>query len=188
MSGATTPGMLAFELRILSMMRGNEAIVEQALRELGAGQDDMARCRQETGQVFAPTGHFENAVALLGPPMSSESVGDDPEPLTKLTYRLPLWPDLVFYLLGAPYSPIPHDFGFARAPEVPTVVLKSTHDLQPWTCLRDEVIECFGPPIQEGESWAPEEEYKFQGCGRDGRSRQFWTVFSFNLLQHVEWQ
>jgi hypothetical protein len=186
-------GIRAIQLHVLSGMRGNEALVEQALQGLGADQAELARNQAETAHIFAPTGRFANAVALLGRPLSSETIGAEPTGaeggllLTKLTYRLPLWPELVFYLLGAPPAPIPQDFGFARSPDSLPVTLNAPEDLRPWTCLRDEVIKYFGPPVQEGDIWPPYEEYKFQARGGDGGNRQFSAVFSWNLLQHIEW-
>jgi hypothetical protein len=174
-------------------MRGNEAIVQQALRKLGADHSDMVRGREQTEHIFLPTGRFENAIEILGPPLSLETIdaessgSGDSALLTKATYELPLWPGLVFYLLGMPGLPVARDFGFARSSVAPPITLDRPEDLQPWAFLRDEVIERFGPPVQEGDIWAPYEEYKFQACGADGRTRQFWTVFSWNLLQHIEW-
>jgi hypothetical protein len=100
---------------------------------------------------------------------------------------LPLWPELVFYLEGIPGLPISHGFGFARLPRTPPAVLDGWEDLRPWAWLRDEVIERFGPPIEEGDMWYPFEEFKFQIHGSDGTSRQFWAIFSWNLLQHIRW-
>jgi hypothetical protein len=186
-------GIRAFQLHVLSGMRGNEALVEQALQELGADRTELAKNQAETERIFAPTDRFASAVTLLGRPLSSETISaehsgaGDGLLLTRLTYRLPLWPGLVFYLLGAPIAPIPHDVGFARSPDSPSVTLDAPEDLRPWTCLRDEVIECFGPPVHEGDIWAPYEEYKFQARGADGGTRQFSAVFSWNLLQHIEW-
>lgn len=131
--------------------------MEQALRELGADQAEMERCRTTTENIFAPTGRFENVTSILGPPLASETVQNgqgeaaDALTLTKLSYRLPVWPDLVFYFLGYPGVPVMHDFGFARSPEAPQVTLQSLEDLQPWGCLLSEVIASFGPPVQEGD-------------------------------------
>jgi hypothetical protein len=107
--------------------------------------------------------------------------------LTKIAYELPLWPDLVFYFHGMPRLPLFHDFGFARPPDTAPVTVQSPADLQPWACLRDEVIEGFGPPVREGDIWPPYESYKFQARPVGGRCREFWTIFSWKLLQQVEW-
>jgi hypothetical protein len=153
----------------------------------------VASSREHTEGIFLPAGRFENAITLLGPPKVSktadvESSGSGGStPLTKIAYELPLWPGLVFYLEGMPGMPLPHDLGFARAPDAPPVTLERPEDLQPWACLRDEVIEGFGQPVQEGDIWPPFEEYKFRSRTAGGRTREFWTTFSWNLLQHVEW-
>jgi hypothetical protein len=41
----------------------------------------------------------------------------------KLSYVLPLWPNLLFYFVGIPGMPAVHDFGFARSPKVQQVSL-----------------------------------------------------------------
>lgn len=189
---ANVSGVRDFQLRILAGMRGNEAMVEDALRRLGADQAEMAASQDRTERVFLPAGHFENAIALLGPPLLLEAIDPPPadfgwERLTKLTYQLPLWPDLVFYLQGVPEAPILHDGGFARPPRTAPAVPAGWEDLRPWAWLRDEVIERFGPPIGQGDNWSPYEEFKFQIHSGDGSSRQFWAIFSWNLLQHIEW-
>jgi hypothetical protein len=133
-------GIRAFQLRILAGMRNSEAMMEQAVRELGADQAEMERCRTATENIFAPTGRFENVTSILGPPLASETVhheqgeAADALTLTKLSYRLPVWPNLVFSFLGYPGVPVMHDFGFARSPEAPQVTLQSPEDLQPWGC------------------------------------------------------
>jgi hypothetical protein len=188
-----SPGIRAFQLRILSGMRGNEDIVEQALRRLEADSAELETCRMTTESIFAPSGRFENVTAILGPPLASEVIDVEPtrsgdaSTLTKLTYRLPLWPNLVFYLLGMPGLPVMHDFGFARSPSTSGATLHSPEELQPWSCLLDEVIASFGPPIQDGDVWAPYGKYKFQAHSPNGQDRPFWAVFSWNLLQHMEW-
>ena len=59
-----------------------------------------------------------NVTSILGPPLASETVhheqgeAADALRLTKLSYRLPVWPNLVFYFLGYPGVPVMHDFGF----------------------------------------------------------------------------
>jgi hypothetical protein len=83
--------------------------------------------------------------------------------------------------------PIPHDFGFARPPHTPPAAPYGWEDLRPWAWLRDEVFERFGPPVEEGDIWSSYEEFKFQTLDTDGTSRQFWAVFSWHLLQFVEW-
>lgn len=93
-------------------MRNSEAMVEQALRELGTDQAEMERYRTATENIFAPTGRFENVTSILGPPLASETVhheqgeAADALTLTKLSYRLPVWPNLVFYFLGYPGVPV----------------------------------------------------------------------------------
>jgi hypothetical protein len=186
-------GIRAFQLRILAGMRNSEVMVEQALGELGADQAEMEACRAATENVFAPTGRLENVTSILGPPLARETVhykrddAADALTLTKLSYQLPLWPDLVFYFLGHPGWPMMHDFGFARSPQAPQVTFQSPHELQPWGCLLSEVIASFGPPVQEGDLWAPYAEYLFQAPTILGEFRRFWAIFSWNLLQHVEW-
>jgi hypothetical protein len=170
----------------------NEAMAQDALRRLGADQAEMAASRDRTERIFLPAGHFENAIALLGPPQTSETIESPPswsgqERLTKLTYQLPLWPDLVFYLQGMPELPIPHDCGFARPPRTPPAAPDGWEDLRPWAWLRDEVLERFGPPIEEGDIWRPYEEFKFQIHDTEGTSRESWAIFSWNLLQRIEW-
>ena len=191
-SSRDSPGIRDFQLTILNAMRGNEAIVQDALRGLGADQAEMAASRDRTERIFLPTGHFENAIALLGPPQTSETIEPPPPwsgqgPFTKLTYQLPLWPELVFYLQGLPEVPIPHDAGFARPPHTPPATPSGWEDLHPWAWLRDEVIERFGPPIDQGDNWYPLEEFKFQIHDAGGNSRQFWATFSWHLLQCIEW-
>ncbi|MEU5879471.1 hypothetical protein [Spirillospora sp. NPDC047279] len=169
-------------------MRGNDRIVQQALRALGADESDMERSRQETPDVFLPAGRYENVVALLGRPRRKETLrAADGRPLTRLRYELPLWPGLEFFLVGRPGLPFSHDAGFARRPGVPAIPPKHPDDLRPWAHLRDEVFEAFGPPSQEGDRWPPYEEYKFQVRTPDGRTREFWATFSWHLLQRVEW-
>ncbi|GAA2145755.1 hypothetical protein GCM10009727_46540 [Actinomadura napierensis] len=67
-------GIRAFKLRLLVGMRNSEAMVEPALRQLGADQSEMEPCRTATGNIFAPTGRFENVTSILGPPPASETV------------------------------------------------------------------------------------------------------------------
>jgi hypothetical protein len=175
----------------------NEAMVEEALRTLGADQAELAAGGDRTGSgflrsVFLPAGHFENAVALLGQPLTSETIGPAPSeslqtPLIKLTWQLPLWPDLVFCLEGMPGLPIPHKIGFARPPRTPPAVPSSWEDLHPWAWIRGEVIGRFGPPIDQGADNWHHEDFKFQIHDADGNSRQFRATFSWDLLQHIEW-
>ncbi|MBO0801777.1 MAG: hypothetical protein J2P25_01700 [Nocardiopsaceae bacterium] len=187
-------GARDFQLRILSGMREGDAMVEAALRRLGADRAEMEASRGRTEGVFLPAGHFENAVALLGAPQESEIIEPPPgqvgqERLTRIAYQLPLWPDLVFCLQGMSGLPILfHDSGFARPAGASPSRPGGWHDLRPWAWLRDEVIEGFGPPVAEGDIWPPYESYAFQGRDSDGNGRQFWAVFSWNLLQHVEWR
>jgi hypothetical protein len=47
-------GIRAFQLRILAGMRNSEAMVESALRQLGADPSEMERCRTATENIFAP--------------------------------------------------------------------------------------------------------------------------------------
>lgn len=186
-------GIRDFQLRILSGMRGNEAVVEQALRRLGADQAEMAASRDRTGQcLFLPDGHFRNAVALLGVPQWSETIeppasGTGYGQLTKLTWQLPLWPDLVFYVQGIPRWPLPHDLGFARPSHEPPAIPSGWEDLRPWAWLREEVLERFGPPTGQGANWFPCEEFRFQIHNAEGKPRRFWATFSWNLLQRIEW-
>lgn len=105
-----------------------------------------------------------------------------PMPLTKLSYQLPLWPELVFCIQGRHDSPIPHDRWFARPPHTPPAVPSTWDDLHPWAWLRDEVIERFGPPIDQGDNWH-HEDFIFQINDTDGNSHQFWATFSYQLLQ-----
>lgn len=192
-SPGDAPGLWDFQLRILSGMRGNAPMVEDALRNLGAGHADMIAARERTEHIFLPAGRFENAAALLGTPVTSQTVqlasadvADDAS-LTKVTYELPLWPGLVFYLVGRPGLPVAHDLGFARSPQAQPALPDKYTDLRAWAWLRSEVFARFGPPIEEGDIWPPYEEYKLQARDVDGCTRPFWAVFSWNLLQHVEW-
>jgi hypothetical protein len=105
-------------------------------------------------------------------------------PLTKLTYQLPLWPGLVFCIHGRPGSPIPTDYGLARH-HTPPAVPGSWEDLHPWAWLRDEVIERFGPRIDQGDNQG-HEDFKFQIDDADGNSRKFWATLSHRLLQQIE--
>jgi hypothetical protein len=197
-SSRDSSGIRDFQLMILNWMRGNEVLVQDALRMLGADQAEMAAAsRDHTERISLPGGgHFKsditlkNAIALLGPPTTSETIEPPPhwsgvERLTKLTYQLPLWPELVFYLEGVPEVLVLHDCGFARLPRTPPAAPDDWEDLRPWAWLRDEVIERFGPPIEEGDIWPPYEEFKFQSHAPDGTSRQFWAIFSWNLLQQT---
>ncbi|MFA1546726.1 hypothetical protein [Actinomadura chokoriensis] len=72
------PGLWDFQLRILSGMRGNDAMVKGALRDLGAGQADMIAARERTEHIFLPAGRFENAAALLGTPVTSQTIQPTP--------------------------------------------------------------------------------------------------------------
>ena len=85
-----------FSLRILDGMRGNDAMVQDGLRRLGADQAEMAASRDRTGRILLPAGHFETAVALLGPPLTSEAIEQPPSdsglgpPLQRLGHRATL--------------------------------------------------------------------------------------------------
>ncbi len=183
-------GVRLFQLRILAGMRDNDAIVDLALERLGADRAEMDLASKRE-PFLSPAGHFEDVVELLGPPLSSTTFLLEPDgpwadrPLTKLTYRLPLWPDLEFYLSGNPRLPIAYDFGFARPADTPAAAPNQLADLRPWACLRDEVIEHFGAPVEEGDRWAPFETYIFKARHADGSVSRFRACFSWNLLQRV---
>ncbi|MFD0856401.1 hypothetical protein ACFQ07_29445 [Actinomadura adrarensis] len=93
----------------------------------------------------------------------------------------------MFYFLGRPGLPVVHDFGFARSPDAPQITFQDPENLRIWDCLLDEVIASFGPPVQEDDIWPPYEEYIFQAPIPAGEPRGFRAIFSWNLLQHVEW-
>jgi hypothetical protein len=86
-----------------------------------------------------------------------------------------------------PEVPIPHALGFARPLNAPPAVPNGWEDLRPWAWLRDEVLERFGPPIEQGDIWCPYEELKFQIHDAGGNRRQFWAIFSWSLFQCIEW-
>jgi hypothetical protein len=136
-------------------------MVDDALGKLGADRAEMAAARRRTGRIFLPWACFANVVALLGLPLKSETIEAPPSdsnlsPLTRLTYQLPLWPDLVFYMQGISELPIPDELGFARPSHAECAVPDGREDLHPWAWLYDEVVGRFGPPIdQRRQSWFP---------------------------------
>ncbi|WP_157430398.1 hypothetical protein [Actinomadura macra] len=67
-------GIRAFQLRLLVGIGKSEAMVELALRQLGADQSEMEHCRTAAGNIYAHTGRFENVTSILGPPLASETV------------------------------------------------------------------------------------------------------------------
>ncbi|MFI0451131.1 hypothetical protein [Actinomadura sp. 6N118] len=176
-------------------MRGNEAMVNDALGKLGVDQADLDRAAgfELHEFLFLSTDHAENEVAHLGSPPTPQTIQSalldiaDGGSSMSVTCELPLWPGLVFSLEGWPGVPVFRKFDFSRSPQVPPVLPDGFADLRPWAWVRDEIIERFGPPIKDGDIWPPFEEYKFQTRDSDGRTRSFWAVFSWSLLQHVEW-
>ena len=80
-SSGNASGIRDYELLILSGMRGNDAVVKDALRRRDADQAEMTASRDRTEHVFLPVGHFENRVPLLGPTLASETI-DPPSPVS----------------------------------------------------------------------------------------------------------
>ncbi|WP_194818335.1 hypothetical protein [Nocardia sp. XZ_19_385] len=190
MTATDGAGIRTFQLRLLSMFRGNDSLVEKALTALDADHSEMDSIAVEYEQILRPSVWFEQVPALLGPPDSlhtEQSKGSQPVTLTRCTYsRLPLWPDLEFFYLASPDLPIAHNAGFARVAHAPRAALSGLADLVPWSCLRDEVVERFGPAVEEGALWPPYESYRFRIVEADGAVEHRWMVFSFGLLQIVD--
>jgi hypothetical protein len=90
------PGIWAFQLLVLSGMRGNEVLVEQALRKLAADESEMARSREQTESFFRFPARLEIIIETLGPPKMSETLNiespgaGEKASLTKISYELPL--------------------------------------------------------------------------------------------------
>ncbi|WP_156677585.1 hypothetical protein [Nocardia sp. Root136] len=191
MAGRTDVGVRTFQLRLLSTFRRNDPIVDDALRKLGVGRDKMALAAEETGDLFKPSVWFESAPELLGPPpfLSTEPTGfapPAPATMTRFGYELPLWPDYVFVYLASRDVILAFDGGFVRSADAPRATLNGIEDVRPWACVYDEVVERFGPPVEEGDSWPPFTEYKFQIDGSGGELEEYWLTFSWKLLQSVK--
>ncbi|MGV0742893.1 hypothetical protein [Mycolicibacterium sp. XJ870] len=190
MADHTDAGIRLFQLRLLSGFRGNDSIVDRALTELGADRHEMSRVAVEYETIFRPPVWFDQVPGLLGPPQSlhtEPSAGSQPTMLTRCTYaNLPLWPDMEFFYLASPELPIAHNAGFARRAHAPRVTVSGLADLVPWSCLRDEVVEHFGPPVEEGDLWPPYESYKFQIAEPGKAVEHSWMVFSWGLLQTTD--
>lgn len=97
-----------------------------------------------------------------------------------------MWPEFEFFYLASPGLPIARNAGFARASHAPRAGLSGLADLVPWSCLRDEVVEQFGPAVEEGDLWPPYEYSRCRIVEADGTVENRWMLFSFGLLQTVD--
>ncbi|WP_236062499.1 hypothetical protein [Actinacidiphila acididurans] len=160
-------------------------LVEDALRELGAGKGDLRDAHQKwqarlRSRTF-PGGERRYWVAL-GPPVAEleRRVGD----LTckALQWPMPLWPDLRFEVLCAPGGGAVWNEWLVRAPEAPAPPLRTAADLTPWSCTVDDAARAF-PPAAPLPADAPS-RFRLALTVPDAPTRLIAT-FTWGLLQVV---
>ncbi|MEU5187459.1 hypothetical protein AB0G83_09970 [Streptomyces klenkii] len=179
-------GPLGFQLVLLRRMADHQpGLVEDALRELGAGKAEMREAnRRWQAMLRAPgrRGAGPRYRSVLGPPEATgeRRIGD----LTfeSSAWRLPLWPDLRFEVLAAPGGAVWNEW-LVRAPGAPGPELRTVEDLRPWSCTVDEVARAFAP-ARPLEGTAPTRwRLAFTAPDAAGERREYVVEFTWGLLQ-----
>ncbi|MFD0368444.1 hypothetical protein [Streptomyces sp. NPDC059071] len=154
-------GPYEFQLVLLRRMADHQAgLVDEALRELGAGRTEMreankrwqawAHARPSPAATLpdalraAPSlhggrGELDRYRQALGEPEARHAVRGGSE---AWLWPLPLWPDLRFTVLVGPGRAV-WSRTLTRAPGAPAPRLRTAEDLRPWHCTIDEVWRAF---------------------------------------------
>lgn len=181
-------GPRQFQLVLLRRMADHRPeLVEQALRELGAGRAEMREAnRRWQAMVRSPRGRGERSRyrSVLGPPEETlrRRVGDlDCE---VLRWPVPLWPDLRFEAMCAPGGAVWNAW-LVRAPGAAAPPLRGIDDLRPWSCTVDEAARAF-PPATPMEGSAPT-RWRLALTVPDGAgaARPVVAEFTWGLLQRL---
>jgi hypothetical protein len=181
----------AFELYLMSLMRGNAAI-ESTLDSLGldAGSLRAATVNVETTAGFlnlAPRG-IEVYTRILGTPVETIpereiSLGDAFAGSQRHRFHLLLWPgfDLILRTHPAGWVWGPQ---FVRRQGASLPAVANLRDLQPWTIVEPEVVARFGP-FKEESAWNLGKDATYVAEEADGEV-EVTLVFDLSLLQNVQ--
>ncbi|RII17282.1 hypothetical protein DSC45_14060 [Streptomyces sp. YIM 130001] len=179
---------LDFQLVLLRRMADhNPELVEDARRRLGAGAADMREAnRRWQAMVRSPGGRGSAARyrSVLGPPEAKNRrrIGD--LECEALLWPVPLWPDLRFEVLLAPNGAAWNEW-LVRAPGATGPDLRTVEDLQPFSCVVDEVARAFAP-AQPLEGTAPSRwRLRFDAADTQGVVHTRTADFTWGLLQAV---
>ncbi|MFI0723856.1 hypothetical protein [Streptomyces sp. NPDC021224] len=178
-------GVDEFQLMLLRRMADHQpGLVDDALRALSASHADLraahngwqARLRSRTH----PGGARRYRMAL-GPPEREveRRIGD--LTCTALLWPLPLWPDLRFEVLCAPGGGVWNEW-LVRAPGAARPALGRTADLEPWSCVVEDVARAF-PPTEPLPPDAPSRARLALTAPETGE--RLVAHFTWGLLQYV---
>lgn len=178
-----------FQLYLLSKMRADKEVIQQAINSMGASYDDLQLSTQKMISIgFETLGHSATLYStVLGEPYVVEPDVDDVPPSFlgsfTLRFKLPLWPLFDFVVHQHP-SGYAWNMGFSRSKSnsrMPT--LECITDLVPWNFTSQEITGKFGQPKQE-DAWSGWEDLsyripEFPG----GYAKKYLLRFDFNLYQ-----
>ncbi|CAM4220474.1 hypothetical protein NORO109296_23100 [Nocardiopsis rhodophaea] len=161
--------------------------VEEAVRALGASRTEMREANRRWQAMIrstrAPTGARRYS-AVLGPAetVRDQSVGD----LACRAHRWPLdlWPDLRFEVVALLNGAVVQEW-LVRFTDASAPALRDVTDLEPWSCVIDDVARAFAPATPL-EGTAPSRwRLMFSAPDTEGHSGRFVADFTWGLLQRV---
>jgi hypothetical protein len=136
-----------FELFLASLMEAVEGVIARGARlGITAGDVDAFRAREAAG-FWAPA-----ALDYYGERLPLAGIDADPASgLHRHRFELALWPDFqLAVLVGPDGSPLPPSF--VRPPGAVASLPADPRSLAAWSATVDEVVERYGPPLDES-SW-----------------------------------
>lgn len=182
-----------FQLYLLSIMRVQPVVLEDALVRLQATETDLRDAREKMvtlgfGTIGVPAMLYRE---ILGTPSSIQPVDDSKVPAVfegshSLVFKLPLWEDVDFVVNEHPDGQA-WDPGFRRpSSDLHIPPLMSAADLKPWKFVKEEITHRFGTP-QHGDAWDCWEELYYSIPPIAGEPPQrYFLLFDYNLLQSFE--
>ncbi|WP_438017194.1 hypothetical protein WMF18_41505 [Sorangium sp. So ce315] len=173
-------GTLLVEAYLLAQMRASD-LVDAACRTLGLDSTSLEEYRAEAARRgLSEPGHPMSVyVDLLGEPLAQERMDDaDPYRRRRLTFALPLWPELVLGVYGSEAGQVGGvTFASFQSAEAPPVI--ST--IVPWR-LADEQIANW-PKLRVVDEWHPMKDYEVHLQVHDGTWARYVLQFDYGLLQ-----
>lgn len=181
-----------FQLYLLSIMRVQPVVLEDALVHLQATEKDLIRAKEEMlafgfGASGVPASLYRE---MLGTPISVEPIDNNETPAVfhgshSLVFKLPLWKDFEFVVNEHPEGQA-WDPGFRRSLDSEVPPLNSAADLKPWGFVKTEITSRFGTS-RRGDAWDCWEELYYSIPPIISEQPQDYSLlFDYNLLQSFE--
>jgi hypothetical protein len=182
-----------FQLYLLSIMRVQPVVLEDALIRLRATKKDLRDAKEKMvtlgfGKPGVPARLYRE---ILGTPVSVQPVDNSKVPAVfegshSLVFKLPLWEDFEFVVNEHPDGQA-WDPSFRRpTSDIHIPPLRSAADLKPWKFVKEEITHRFGTP-QRGDAWdCWEELYYLIPPIADEPPQSYFLLFDYNLLQSFE--